>query len=170
MKIKSIFCRSTQSDVFCKNKIFGKDYRKTLVQESLFLKKLQDEGLQLYLKRSRCIGFFLWNFYISPEQLFYSTLVNRCLWCNWILVNLAIFNRDLNRDCLVYMFSLYFSGSKYLINLRRQFRVRKTFSCTWNFPYTSFCGICSLLILCLKWLFRKCATYVLGCPFAKSAH
>ena len=31
---------------------------------------------------------------------------------------------------LVYIFSLRFSGSKFLINLRRQFRVRKFFSCT----------------------------------------
>ena len=38
---------------------------------------------------------------------------------------LCLFNRDLNRGCLVYMFSLHFSGSKFLINLRRQFRVRK---------------------------------------------
>ena len=37
------------------------------------------------------------------------------------------FNHDLNRGCLVYMFSLRFSGSKFLINLRRQFRVRKIF-------------------------------------------
>ena len=41
-----------------------------------------------------------------------------------------LFNRDLNRGCLVYMFSLRFSGSKFLMNLRRQFRVRKIFSCT----------------------------------------
>ena len=40
------------------------------------------------------------------------------------------FNRDLKRGCLVYMFSLRFSGSKFLINLRRQFRARKGFSCT----------------------------------------
>ena len=32
---------------------------------------------------------------------------------------------DLNRGCLVYMFSLRFCRSKFLINLRRQFRVRK---------------------------------------------
>ena len=37
------------------------------------------------------------------------------------------FNRDLNRGCLVYMFSLRFSGSNFLINIRRQFRVRKIF-------------------------------------------
>ena len=41
-----------------------------------------------------------------------------------------LFNRNLNRGCLVYMFSLRFSGSKFLINLRRQFRVRKNFSYT----------------------------------------
>ena len=61
-----------------------------------------------------------------------------------------------NRSCLVYRFSLRFSGSKFLINLRRQFRVPKICSCTWNVPYTSFCDICSLFILCLKFLFRKC--------------
>ena len=33
----------------------------------------------------------------------------------------------MNRGCMVYMFSLRFSGSKFLINLRRQFRVRKIF-------------------------------------------
>ena len=32
------------------------------------------------------------------------------------------------RDCLVYMFSLCFSGRKFLINLRRQFRVHNLFS------------------------------------------
>ena len=50
-------------------------------------------------------------------------------------------------------FSLHFSG--------KRFRVRKLFSFTLNFKYTIFCGICSLFILCLKWLFRKCVTYVL---------
>ena len=41
-----------------------------------------------------------------------------------------LFNRDLNHGCFVYMFSLPFSGSKFLINLRLQFRVRKIFLCT----------------------------------------
>ena len=40
---------------------------------------------------------------------------------------MLLLNRDLNRGCLVYMFSLRFSGSKFLINLLRQFRVRKIF-------------------------------------------
>ena len=31
------------------------------------------------------------------------------------------------------MFSLCFSGSKFLLNLRRQFSVRKIFSCTYSF-------------------------------------
>ena len=41
-----------------------------------------------------------------------------------------LFSRDLNRSCLVFRNSLRFSGSKFLINLRRQFRVCKSFSCT----------------------------------------
>ena len=41
--------------------------------------------------------------------------------------NLPLFNGDLNRGCLVYMFSLRLSGSKFLITLRRQFGVRKIF-------------------------------------------
>ena len=71
------------------------------------------------------------------------------------------------RKCVTYvlgcsrLFSLRFSGSKFLINSRWQFRVREFFS------YTSFCGIGSLFILCLKFLFRKCVTYVLGCSFIK---
>ena len=34
------------------------------------------------------------------------------------LENQNLFNHDLNRGCLVYTFSLRFSGSKFLINLR----------------------------------------------------
>ena len=88
--------------------------------------------------------------------------------CFCEIISHALFNHDLNRGCLVYVvffvcfFLLRFSGSKFLINLRRQFHVRKIFSCTLNFSYTSFCGICSLFILCLKLLFRKCTAYVLG--------
>ena len=65
-----------------------------------------------------------------------------------------LFNRDLNRGCLVYMFSLRFSVNKFLIKLRRQFRVRYFFS------YTSFWGICSLFILYLKLLLRKAEAYL----------
>ena len=42
--------------------------------------------------------------------------------------NLRFLNSDLNRVCLVYMFSLRFSRSKFLINLRRQFPLHKIFS------------------------------------------
>ena len=38
-----------------------------------------------------------------------------------------LFNRDLNRGCLVCMFSLCFSACKFLVKLRRQFRVRRVF-------------------------------------------
>ena len=44
-----------------------------------------------------------------------------------MLLTSCLFNRHLNRGCLVYMFSLRFSGSKFLINLWQQFRVRKFF-------------------------------------------
>ena len=41
-----------------------------------------------------------------------------------------LLNRYLSRSCLVYMFSLRFSGGKFLINLQQQFRVQKIFLCT----------------------------------------
>ena len=70
------------------------------------------------------------------------------------------FNCDLNHGCLVYIFSLRFSGSKFLINLRRQFHVRKIFRTQ------LFAGL--EVILCLKLLFRKCVTYLAGCCFTKT--
>ena len=90
----------------------------------------------------------------SNVCLIFDYLTNRkqqtkidCLYSSWkkllgtLFFSIAVFdlfNRDLNRGCLVYMFSLHFSGSNFLINLRQQFRVHKIFSCTQNFPYTSF--------------------------------
>ena len=71
----------------------------------------------------------------------------------------VFFNRDLNRSCLVYMFSLRFSGSKFLIHLRRQFRVRKIFSCTFKI-------VC--VCVCLKLPFRKCVTWAVGRCFIKT--
>ena len=41
--------------------------------------------------------------------------------------NEILFNHNLNCGCLVYMFSLHYSGSKFLINLRWQFCVCKFF-------------------------------------------
>ena len=52
----------------------------------------------------------------------WKAIIVSCAWRRSIS-----FNRDLNRGCLVYKFSLRFSGSKFLINLRRQFRARKKF-------------------------------------------
>ena len=58
------------------------------------------------------------------------------------------------------MFSLRFSGSKFLINLRRQFRVRKILRTKLLVGFE--------VILCIKLLFRKCVTYVAGCSFIKT--
>ena len=78
----------------------------------------------------------------------------------WFLQS-CFFNRDLNRSCLVYMFSLRFPGSKFLINLRRQFRVRKFFRTQ------LFAGF--EVILCLKLLFRKCVLMLQVAPLLKLA-
>ena len=56
--------------------------------------------------------------------------------------------------------SLRFSGTKFLINLRRQFRVRKLF-----FVYVKF--FVHKFLRDLQ-LFRKCITYVLGCSPIKT--
>ena len=80
----------------------------------------------------------------------------------------VFFNRDLNRGCLVYVFSLRFSGSKFLISLRRQFRVRKIFCVYVKFFVFKVSQDLHLFILCLKLLFRKCVTYVVGCSFIKT--
>ena len=79
-----------------------------------------------------------------------------------------LFNHDLNHGCLVYMFSLGFSGSKFLINLRRQFRVRKIFFVYVKFFVHKVSSDLHLFILCLKLLFRKCVTYVVGGSFIKT--
>ena len=71
------------------------------------------------------------NLIEKPNLLLFET--QSC----WTSV-LFYFNHDLNRDCLASIFSLRFSRSKFLINLQRQFRVRKFFSCTQKFSYTSF--------------------------------
>ena len=81
-------------------------------------------------------------------------------WQKEVMAKSRLFNRDLNGGCLVYMFYLRFSGSKFLINLRRQFRVRKIFRTQ------VFAGFAC--ILCLKLLYQKCVTYVVGCSFIKT--
>ena len=59
------------------------------------------------------------------------------------------------------MFSLRFPGSKFLINLRRQFRVLKFFRTQ------LFAGF--EVILCLKLLFRKCVLMLQVAPLLKLA-
>ena len=61
--------------------------------------------------------------------MFYNLIQTMCTF-NLNYVYMTLFNPDLNRGCLVYIFSLRFSGTKFLINLRRQFCARKIFSCT----------------------------------------
>ena len=85
---------------------------------------------------------------MSTNQFFFFLILMEASQngCSFYLARFSLiknlFNRDLNRWCLVYKFSLRFSGSKLLINLRRQFQVRQIFSCTLNFSCTSFRGIC----------------------------
>ena len=117
--------------------------------------------------KKKCSFFIV---YIINFSFYVFTIENIFGSLKWFFIRKTLrwflfFNRDLNRGCLVYMFTLRFSGSKFLINLQQQFRARKIFSCTWNFSYPSFCGIWSPFILCLKLLFWKCVTYVLGCSF-----
>ena len=66
-----------------------------------------------------------------------------------------LFNRDLNRGCLIYIFSF----RNFLINLLLQFHVRKFFSR--RQLRAQVFGLCS------KLLCRKCVTYV-RCSFIKT--
>ena len=58
---------------------FAKFTGKHLCQ-SLFLIKMQDWDLQLYLKRDSGLGVFLWNFRHFWEHLFYRTFLGECFW------------------------------------------------------------------------------------------
>ena len=83
--------------------------------------------------------FFLFSFiFLTTLPIF--TVTSSSIIFFGLPLNFTLFNRDLNRRCLVYVFSLHFSGNKFLVNLWRQFRVRKIFSCTQNFLFTRFCG------------------------------
>ena len=124
---------------------------------SLFLIKLQAFSPVALLKEIPTQVFFCAYCELLKNIYFEKHLRTAALPFNLViyLFSAVFLNRDFNRSCLVDMFSLHFPGSKFLINLRRQFRVRKIFPCTYFFLYTSFCVICSLFILCLKLLFRK---------------
>ena len=52
---------------------------------------------------------------------------DRAVTFNQYIASLVLFNRDLNRGCLIYMFSLHFLENNFLVNLRRQFRLREFF-------------------------------------------
>ena len=79
----------------------------------LQLKSLKFENKENYFQ-TRAAGLLLVNFFSGERQESIKDIY-------------ILFNRDLNHGCFVYMFSLLFSGSKFLINLRRQFGVRKIF-------------------------------------------
>ena len=74
---------------------------------------------------------------------------------------MLLFNRDLNRGCLVYMFSLRFFGGKFLINLWRQFRVRESFRVRKNFRTQVLRDLQSFHFIS-KIIIRKFVTYVLA--------
>ena len=76
--------------------------------------------------RTRRTEFTLY-YALAPIKILFVLVVVVAIVVVLFVVDIHIFNRDLNRGCLVYMFSLRFSGSKFLIYLRRQFRVRKIF-------------------------------------------
>ena len=76
-----------------------------------------------------------------------------------ILFDLSSVNRDLNRGCLVYMYSLRFSGSNFLLNLLRQLRVRKilhaqVFAGSEVFSFVFKIAILRLRNLCSRLLFH----------------
>ena len=96
------------------------------------LQKTIDVNIGCYL----CQSLLLKNFYVNNfkrwkinRHFLQKSYVDHCnlLTSHYLL---HLFNRDLYRGCLVYMFSLRFSGSKFLTNSRRQFRVRKICVCT----------------------------------------
>ena len=62
------------------------------------------------------------NFLNMPQAL---NMQGFWICCEKVII--TSFNRNLNRGCLVYMFSLRLSGSNFLTNLQRQFSVRKIF-------------------------------------------
>ena len=72
---------------------------------------------------------FMTDLFYSTKILLNNFYTNPPKWVWYLLTwhTPLLFNCDVNRGCLVYMFSLRFSGSKFLINLRQQFCVYKIF-------------------------------------------
>ena len=126
-------------------KFFNFFYDKTkIIKQFCFIIKNNNKCIK------RCISFPIFSYTAFSNRSVIRLFRWKCF-----------FNGYLNHGCLVYMFSLRFSGIKFLINLRRQFRVRKIFR-TQVFAGFAAC------ILCLKLLYRKCGTYVVGCSFIKT--
>ena len=81
----------------------------------------------------------LWYLMMATYARYFPPIQYGCVSQNYVTITVMsdrtgecdnifyLLNRDLNHGCLVYIFSLRFSGSKFLINLRRQFCVRKIF-------------------------------------------
>ena len=79
----------------------------------------------LYWLCLSCVFFGKWS---SNSSQYWLDVLGYCISSPQLWhIHQYFFNRDLNCGCLVYMFSLRFSRSKFLINLRRQFRLHKIF-------------------------------------------
>ena len=118
--------------------------------------------LDLTLSVLKCQVLFQKSFLLFSLTFIFSISVLIVLLMCSIRVDFAwLFNRDLNRGCLVCMFSLRFSGSKFLINLRQQFYVRKIFFRVRKIFRTQFFAGFAVFSLSLKLRFRKCISYIL---------
>ena len=95
-----------------------------MLKISLLFKKFTNfTGNNSRFLRIKNANFSRYCFYINTNiywdfQICVSVLLRNKTW----------FNRDLNCGSLIYIFSFRFSESNFLMNLRRQFCVRKIFS------------------------------------------
>ena len=105
---------------------FRNNHTKTFVLESLFNKVAELKGCSFIKQRLQHR-----YFHVNIAKILRTAFFIKHL--RWLLLNKVKTNLKSTwfiAICLVYIFSLRFSGSKFLINLRRQFRERKIFSCT----------------------------------------
>ena len=144
-KDETCVCRYTYTHTHTHTHTHIYIYIYTYIYLRWFRSNYMPKKIQKLWKKSACFFFMYFEkyktFYVLASYFFYQ---------------------DLNPGCLVYMFSLLFSGSKFYDKFTVAVRVRKSFS------YTRFCRIQSFFDLCLKLLFRRCKTYVLGCSFMKT--
>ena len=102
---------------------FAKFTEKHMCQR-LFFNKVAGLRPANLLKKSLWHKCFPVNFAKFLRSPFFQNTSGRLLLQLTIMCSI---NRDLNRGFLVYIFSLRFLGSKFLIHFRRRFRVRKIF-------------------------------------------